>query len=52
MDATRTVGYYIYDSAFRDYEMGFASAMAIIMFVIIATITFIQLQMKKKREMN
>lgn len=38
----------IYKYGFRYYEMGYASALAVILFVIIITVTLIQLKLQKK----
>jgi multiple sugar transport system permease protein len=41
-DATLTVVFYLYRAAFKDFDMGYASAMAFVLFLIILTLTFIQ----------
>lgn len=41
-DTSRTVIMYIYETAFRYFQMGYASAIAVIMFVIISVLTLIQ----------
>ncbi|GAB4317031.1 MAG: hypothetical protein Kow0059_09880 [Candidatus Sumerlaeia bacterium] len=40
--------YYLFDNAFRYFKMGYASAMAWILFVIILVLTLIQLTLSKK----
>ncbi|SEN31332.1 carbohydrate ABC transporter permease [Lihuaxuella thermophila] len=41
-DATLTVVFYLYRTAFKDFDMGYASAMAFVLFLIILVLTFIQ----------
>src|SRR5699024_2618453 len=47
-DATNTVVYYIYQNGFEYFKMGYASAVAMIMFVIIFIITLLQMILQKK----
>lgn len=47
VNATRVVYYYIYDLAFNRYEFGYASAMALGLFLILAVVTFIQLRITR-----
>jgi multiple sugar transport system permease protein len=42
-DASRTVVMYIYDKAFRSFDMGYASAIAVTLFVVISVVTLLQL---------
>jgi multiple sugar transport system permease protein len=42
-DASRTVVMYIYDQAFRSFNMGYASAIAVSLFILIAFLTLLQL---------
>jgi multiple sugar transport system permease protein len=42
-DASRTVVMYIYDKAFRSFDMGYASAIAVTLFVVISIFTVLQL---------
>ena len=42
-DASRTVVMYIYDKAFRSFDMGYACAIAVTLFVVISTFTLLQL---------
>ncbi len=42
-DASRTVVMYIYDKAFRSFDMGYASAIAVTLFVVISLVTGVQL---------
>jgi multiple sugar transport system permease protein len=41
-DATRTVGMYIYEQGFRFFDMGYASTIALSLFLIIFVLTMIQ----------
>lgn len=47
-DSTTVLGYYIYVTAFRFYDMGYASAMSLVLFVMIFIVTFIQWQGHKR----
>ncbi len=47
MYATEVVAHYIYNTAFRDMDMGYATAMAMIMFIVLMFVTYIQLKLKK-----
>jgi multiple sugar transport system permease protein len=47
-DSTKTIALQIYQQAFRSYDMGYASAFAAILFVIILGITAIQFGLQKK----
>lgn len=42
-DASRTVVMYIYDKAFRSFDMGYASAIAVTLFIVISLVTVVQL---------
>jgi multiple sugar transport system permease protein len=42
-DASRTVVMYIYDKAFRSFDLGYASAIAVTLFVVISIVTLLQL---------
>ena len=42
-DASRTVVMYIYDKAFRSFDMGYASAIAVTLFAVISIATLLQL---------
>jgi multiple sugar transport system permease protein len=47
-NATRVLVYYIYDLAFKQYEFGYASAIAFILFTIILLLTVVQWNLKKR----
>jgi len=44
-DATRTIVYYIYFSGFRFFRFGYASTVAMLLFAILAILTFIQVRL-------
>jgi len=47
VQSTTTVVYNIYENAFRYFQMGYASAMSVVLFVIILFFTFVQLKASK-----
>jgi multiple sugar transport system permease protein len=47
-DASRTVVMYIYDKAFRSFDMGYASTIAVTLFAVISTITLLQLWVSRR----
>jgi multiple sugar transport system permease protein len=47
-DSTLMYAYYLYISAFQFFKMGYASAMAWILFVLIASVTFVQWRLQKR----
>ena len=47
-DNTRTVALYLYEKAFNAYEMGYASAIASVLFVVIFILTIIQFWLQNK----
>lgn len=46
--STTVLGYYIYQSAFVDYRFGYASSMAVILFIVILIFTLLQTKFQKK----
>jgi multiple sugar transport system permease protein len=44
VDKTTTMLYYIYESAFQFYEMGYASALAFVLFLMLLVFTVLQLR--------
>ena len=44
-DATRTIVYYIYFTGFRFFRFGYASTVALLLFAILALLTFIQVRL-------
>jgi multiple sugar transport system permease protein len=47
LNSTKPLVLYIYNTAFRSFDMGYASAMTVILFVIILIITLLQLKVMK-----
>ncbi len=47
-DATRTIVLYLYEQGFRFFDMGYASAIAITLFVIILIFTAVQLRLSRR----
>jgi len=47
-DATRTIVLYLYEQGFRFFDMGYASAIAITLFVIILILTAIQFRLSRR----
>ncbi len=47
-DATRTIVYYIYDTAFHFFRFGYASTIAFILFLILAVLTFFQVRLSRR----
>lgn len=47
MNSTKVLVYYIYDTAFKNYEFGYASAIAVILFIIILGLTLLQWKLQK-----
>lgn len=48
LGTTKLIVYYIYEKGFDDLDMGYASAVALVLFVIILTLTLIQRRLEKK----
>lgn len=48
--ATTTSVLYIYDQAFRTFEMGYSSALAFVLFIIIMALTLIQMKLMKGKK--
>lgn len=46
--ATNTIVYYIYTTAFQDFQMGYGCTLAWVLFVIILAVTLVQFQLQKK----
>jgi multiple sugar transport system permease protein len=45
LNLTKVIYYYIYDEAFRHFRMGYASAMALALVVLLATFTYVQMRL-------
>lgn len=50
LNSTKPLVLYIYNSAFRRFEMGYASAMTVVLFIIILLITLLQLKVLNKND--
>jgi multiple sugar transport system permease protein len=48
MYSTLSIVLYIYQMAFQNFKMGYASALAYVLFVIIATVTFVQFRLQRR----
>ena len=47
LNATRVLALHIYNSAFKDLDMGRAASMAFVLFAIVATFTVLQLRLRR-----
>ena len=47
VNASRVINYYIFDQAFGRFHFGYAAAMAVVLFAILAAISFIQLRLSR-----
>lgn len=47
-DASRSIVYYIYEQAFQSFEMGYASAIALTLFVVIMLVTLLQFWLSRR----
>ncbi|HQX76415.1 MAG TPA: sugar ABC transporter permease, partial [Thermoflexales bacterium] len=52
VDATRVIYWYIYNFGFERFKMGYGSAVAVILFLILGTITIIQLRLSRANTSN
>ncbi|MGH4120473.1 carbohydrate ABC transporter permease [Clostridium sp.] len=52
LDSTMTVVLYLYNKGFKEFEMGYASAIAFVLFAIIFSLTLIQKKLFKEEEAN
>jgi multiple sugar transport system permease protein len=48
VDRTTTMVYYIYESAFKFYEMGYASTLAFGLFALLFLVTLLQLRLYRR----
>lgn len=46
--ATKTLSYYIYQSAFQNLKMGYASAVSVVLFLIVGILSMIQFKLQNK----
>lgn len=49
-DRTRTLVQYIYDTGFRDWQIGYAAAMAVVLFVLMFSFSMLQLWLGRKED--
>jgi multiple sugar transport system permease protein len=50
INATRVIQYYIYDQAFNRYNFGYASAISVVLFLILAGVAFVQMKLMRADE--
>jgi multiple sugar transport system permease protein len=50
INATRVIYYYIYERAFTRFDFGYASAMAMVLFAILALVSLVQLRLLRAKE--
>ena len=50
INATRVIYYYIYERAFTRFDFGYASAMALVLFAILAVVSLLQLRLLRAKE--
>lgn len=48
MGSTRTIVFYIYETAFRSFDMGYAAALSLVVFVIVLVATVVQLRFSRR----
>jgi multiple sugar transport system permease protein len=49
-DASRVIQYYIFDLAFQRLEFGYAAAVSVVLFAILAVVAFVQLRLTRANE--
>ena len=49
MDASKTLVYFIYETAFAEFEMGLAAAAGMVLFAITLTLSLINLRLLRKK---
>lgn len=49
-DATRVIQFFIFDLAFQRYQYGYASAVSVVLFLILAAVAFVQLRLMRADE--
>ncbi|MBC7624819.1 MAG: sugar ABC transporter permease [Aeromicrobium sp.] len=49
MDSTKTLVYYLYESAFSEFEMGYASAIGVVLFVLTLVFSLINLRFLREK---
>jgi putative chitobiose transport system permease protein len=49
MDSTKTLVYYLYESAFSEFEMGYASAIGVVLFLLTLVFSLINLRFLREK---
>jgi multiple sugar transport system permease protein len=47
--STTLLGYYIYQNAFQFFQMGYASALSVALFVLLAILAYLQFKVSERR---
>lgn len=47
--STRLLGYFLYENAFRFFQMGYASAVSIVLFMLLVSLAFVQFRLSERR---
>ncbi len=47
--STNLVGYFLYENAFRFFQMGYASAISIVLFVVLMVLTLVQFKLSERK---
>jgi len=50
VNSTRTIVWYIYESSFENFHMGYASAMSCVLFVSLAAVTLVQMRILRSNQ--
>jgi multiple sugar transport system permease protein len=50
VNATRVIYYYIYDMAFNRFQFGYASAISVALFLLLAVVSFVQLRLTRANQ--
>ena len=50
VDATRVIYFYIYEQAFQRFSFGYAAALSVVLFAILATVALLQLRLLRADE--
>jgi multiple sugar transport system permease protein len=50
VNATRVIYYYIYELAFGRFEFGYASAISVVLFLVLASVAFAQIKLLRAGE--
>jgi multiple sugar transport system permease protein len=47
--STNMLGYYLYENAFRFFDMGYAAAISIVLFIVLVVISVLQFKLSERR---